>query len=82
MKKLWGITWDVIGSWLPFAFAMFLSHLTLSHFARADLIRSWEPAFYSFLPMCFFFVGVVVFVSLRQIRELREAIAKLGASTK
>lgn len=65
--------------WVPFAFAVYLCHSTLSNIAPAEL-KSWEPAFYSFLPMAFFFVGAVVNFMQREIRDLRAAIAKLEAS--
>ena len=59
---------------------MYLCHSTLSHIARSDL-KDWEPAFYSFLPMCFFFVGLAIVVTRqerrREIRERRDTIAKL-----
>jgi hypothetical protein len=81
MKKVWGLVQDVVLSWLPFVFAIYLSHSTLSHIARTDL-KDWEPAFYSFLPMCFFLGGVVNFVNRLEIRRLRDTVAMHGASTK
>ncbi|MGZ5036972.1 MAG: hypothetical protein ACXWG1_00760 [Usitatibacter sp.] len=63
--------------WLPFAFALFLSYSVTSHLGQD--MRSWEPAFYSFLPMCFFFVGAGVQQMAREIRELRGTVAELQA---
>jgi hypothetical protein len=80
MKRLWGIAQDIVFSWLPFAFASYLSISTLSHIARTEL-RAWEPAFFSFLPMCFFFAGVVGFATRMEIRKLRETVAVLRASS-
>ena len=80
MKKLWAIAQDVVFSWLPFAFAIYLSLSTLSHIARTDL-KDWQPAFHSFLPMCFFFGGVVSFVNRIEIRRLRNTVATLLASS-
>ena len=77
MSNMRGVAQDMVLSALPFAFAAYLSWSTLSHLARTNL-KEWEPAFYSFLPMCFFFVGLVVFISRREIRELRNTIAKLS----
>lgn len=72
---------DLIISSLPLAFATYLSWSTLFRNAHTD-VKNWEPTFYSFLPMCFFFVGLAIFVSRRdsrrEIRELRDTIAKLG----
>lgn len=76
MKKALQLAQDIVLGWLPFSFAMYLSHSTLAHIAPSDL-EDWEPAFYSFLPMCFFFVGMIVVVLRHEIRELRDAIAKL-----
>jgi uncharacterized membrane protein len=65
--------------WMPFAFAVYLCNSTLSHIATSEM-KVWEPAFYSFLPMAFFFVGAVVYLMQREIRELRGIIAKLQAA--
>jgi len=64
--------------WLPFAYAVYLCYSALSHIAPSEM-KPWEPAYYSFLPMTFFFVGVAVYYMQRQIRELRGTIAKLQA---
>ena len=79
MRKFWRLTQDIAISWLPFAFALYLAHSTLSRIARTDL-KVWEPTFYAFLPMCFFFVGIGLFAGRHETRQLREAIAKLRAS--
>ena len=81
MKRVWGVVQDIVLSWLPFALAVSLSHSTLSHIARTDL-KDWEPAFYSFLPMCFFFGGLVSFVNRLEIRKLRDTIATFQGSAR
>jgi hypothetical protein len=39
--------------------------------------RVWEPAFFSFLPMCFFFVGATISEMRRDIRELTKQVSEL-----
>jgi hypothetical protein len=69
MKKALSVANDVVLCWLPFAATTYLCTIP---FERADPgMRYWEPAFYSFLPMGFFFVGAVAFLGRREIRELR-----------
>jgi len=65
--------------WLPFAFAAYLCYTTLWRLSASDG-PMWAPAFYAFLPMCFFFVGLVTFRLEREVRELRGQIAKLTAA--
>jgi hypothetical protein len=77
MSNMRGVVQDTVLSALPLAFATYLSYSTLFHLARTNL-KEWEPAFYSFLPMCFFFVGLGLFISRREIRQLRDTIAKLS----
>ena len=79
MKKLWEMARDLIFCFLPFASAAFVCHGALSNISRTDL-KDWEPGFYSFLPMSFFMVGVIVFLTLREIRELRLTIVRLRSS--
>lgn len=66
---------EAIPSWIPFASAMALCYIVSSGFGPG--MRSWEPAFYSFLPMCFFFVGVNLHMMGRELRSLREKVARL-----
>jgi hypothetical protein len=65
-----------ITHWIPAAFCAFLSLLALSMQTGSDS-GAWKPAFYSFLPMCFFFVGAVTSQMQREIRELRKQLTEL-----
>jgi len=69
---------QTVAHWLPFAFAAYLCYSTLWRLSASDM-KAWEPAFYSFLPMCFFFGGVVTFRMEREIRELRSELARLNS---
>ncbi len=75
MKPLW----QTLIHWLPFAFAAYLCYSALWRLSGSDM-KVWEPVFYSFLPMCFFFGGVITFRMEREIRELRDVVAKLQAN--
>lgn len=79
MKKLSDFLSDLVISALPLVAATPLSLNTLSHIPRADL-KDWEPAFYSFLPMCFFFVSLAMFLNRREIRQLRDEVANLSGN--
>ncbi len=78
MKGIWILTQDIAVSWLSFVAALAVSLTTLSHIGRSDL-KDWEPAFYSFLPMVFFFVGWSIFLGRREIRDLREKVTRICA---
>ena len=69
---------ETLIAWLPFAFAVGLSFLVLSSL-RQDM-KFWEPAFYSFLPMCFFFGAFALHRTMKEVRELREKVAQLEAA--
>jgi hypothetical protein len=40
-------------------------------------VEWWKPMFFSFLPMCFFFVGSATWQMQKEIRELRRQVAEL-----
>lgn len=67
MKKISRFLYAVL-FWLPFAFAVFLSWEMLSNREAA-----W-PAFYSFLPMTFFFVGVAFMELAARIRRIENRL--------
>jgi hypothetical protein len=71
--------WQTLAHWLPFAFAAYLCYSALWRLAASDT-KTWDPAFYSFLPICFLFVGVITFRMEREIRELRGVVVKLQAT--
>jgi hypothetical protein len=64
--------------WTPAAFCAFLSLLALAMQIGPDS-GAWKPAFYCFLPMCFFFVGLVTSQMQGEIRELRKQLTELQA---
>jgi hypothetical protein len=65
-----------ISHWIPAAFCAFLSLLALSMQIGSDS-GAWKPAFFCFLPMCFFFVGGTTSQMQREIRELRRQLTDL-----
>jgi hypothetical protein len=65
-----------IRNWVPAAFCAFISILPLLATSIPDA-GWWKPVFFSFLPMCFFFVGSATFQSQREIGELRQKLAEL-----
>jgi hypothetical protein len=76
MNKLW--QWvrralpDIV-FWVPFGAAIFLSQKML-----ADPNNAWV-AFYSFLPMVFFFVGGGFIVLVKRIRKLEAQLQEKAA---
>ena len=64
---------QALAHWTPAAFCAFLSLLALS----ALNAEWWRPAFFAFLPMCFFFVGTATSRMQREIRDLRKQMVEL-----
>ena len=64
--------------WVPMAFCGFLCLLALAMQIGPDT-EAWKPAFYCFLPMCFFYVGATTSHMQREIRELRKQVEELTA---
>jgi len=65
-----------VSPWIPAIFCAFLSLLALSMQIGSDS-GAWKPAFFCFLPMCFFFVGAATSQMQREIRELWKQVAEL-----
>ena len=72
---------EIFQASIPFAFAVYLGRVAISNHAPGAM-QPWEPAFYNFLPMCFFFVGALIYQMGREIRELRGAVTQLQAGAK
>jgi hypothetical protein len=73
-----------IGYWIPGVFCAFISLIALFGSIGPHLFfgtRSyevwWQPVFFAFLPMCFFFVGIGTTHLHRELNELRRRIAEL-----
>jgi hypothetical protein len=62
-----------VAFWLPFVFAVFLSCAMLWDPKAA------RPAFYSFLPMAFFFVGSAFLALRREVARLETRLKELEA---
>jgi len=62
-------------NWLPMSFCVSLSIICVITFIGFP--TAWVIPFLCFLPMCFFFVAVVTSNLQREVRELREQVAKL-----
>lgn len=69
-------TLQTVGHWTPAAFCAFISFNALSASGSSDA-GWWKPAFFSFLPMCFFFVGSATWQMQKEIRELRKQVTDL-----
>ena len=67
---------QLVRHWIPAAFCAFISFIALCASVGSDA-GWWRPAFFAFLPMCFFFVGAVTSQMQGEIRELRKQLAEL-----
>jgi hypothetical protein len=65
-----------LGHWLPPIYCAILSLICLAAFLSRNESAGIIP-FLCFLPMCFFFAATVTSNLQREIRELREQVAKL-----
>ena len=68
--------WSSVQSWLPFLASAYLCYSVLA-FRDAAL-----PAFYSFLPMAFLFVAVAFGRVNHELRQVREKLKALEATSK
>jgi hypothetical protein len=66
---------QTISHWIPAIFCTFISLMALSGLVASD--AGWWPVFFSFLPMCFLFVGFVTFQMQRKIQELQKHLAEM-----
>ncbi len=66
-----------IAYWMPAAFCAFLSVLALFGATSSGDAGWWEPTFYAFLPMCFFFAGSAMAMMGKEIKALKEQVAAL-----
>lgn len=65
--------------WVPAIFCAFLSLIAVAGLISmtAGYGDWWGIAYFSFLPMCFYFGGAVMGQSRREIQELRQQIIEL-----
>jgi hypothetical protein len=66
-----------ISHWIPMAFCAALACICLPIVIIRISGDAWVIPFLCFLPMCFFFVAAVTTNLQREVRELREQVAKL-----
>jgi len=64
-----------ISLWVPAVFAAFLSGMVL--YCLPLDAAAWRPAFFSFLPMCFVFVGFAMMNMRKELSELKTKIELL-----
>jgi hypothetical protein len=64
-----------LGNWIPVAFCAILSAICVATFIGHP--TAWVIPFLCFLPMCFFFMASVTSKLQKEIRDLREHVAKL-----
>jgi hypothetical protein len=70
-------TMQTLGHWAPAAFCAFICLNSLFLAPVTPGVEWWKPMFFSFLPMCFFFVGSATWQMQKEIRELRKQVAAL-----
>jgi len=68
-----------ISHWIPMGFCACLALISLPTqiFFSSGSSGAWVIPFLCFLPMCFFFVAAVTSNLQREVRDLREQVAKL-----
>jgi hypothetical protein len=76
VKKVLNIASELVLAALPFLSAYYVCSSALSRIAPGEM-KFWEPAFYSFLPMSFVLLGIIIYMTRSEIRELRGTIAEL-----
>jgi hypothetical protein len=66
-----------ITHWIPAAFCVCISLIDLAASVASSKSGWGRPVFVAFLPMCFFFVGIVTIRMHRELRELRQRLTEL-----
>ena len=68
-----------ISHWIPMAFCACLAVISLPTqvYVSSRSSGAWAIPFLCFLPMCFFFVAAVTSNLQREVRDLRDQVAKL-----
>jgi len=66
-----------ITHWIPAAFCAFISLIALFASVGPSDSGWWRPAFFAFLPMCFFFVGTATTQMYRELLVLRQRLTEL-----
>jgi hypothetical protein len=66
-----------ITHWIPAAFCAFISLIALFASVGSPDPGWWRPAFFAFLPMCFFFVGTATTQMQRELRALQQRLTEL-----
>lgn len=67
---------QTVRHWIPAAFCTCISLIALFASVVSDA-GWWRPAFFAFLPMCFFFVGGITSQMQGEIRVLQTQLAEL-----
>jgi hypothetical protein len=70
-------TLQTFGHWTPAAFCAFICLNALFFAPSSPGVEWWKPIFFSFLPLCFFFVGSATSQMQKEIRELRKQVTDL-----
>lgn len=70
-------TLQTFGHWTAAAFCAFICFIALFVSPGSGNTEWWKPVFFSFLPMCFFFIGSGTLRMEKEIRELKKQIKDL-----
>lgn len=71
----------MIQYYVPAAFCAFLCLMVITMQILFNQSAVWVPAFFCFLPMCFFFLGSIFQTMQGQINALKKEITELKSST-
>jgi hypothetical protein len=70
-----------LAHWIPAIFCGLISFIALFTSTRSPDPGWWRPAFFAFLPMCFFFVGSATARMHRELRALQQRLIELEQKT-